>query len=46
MTPLYRTSGRDSPIKLTGVLVGNFEKETLKVPVSRLVGVANINFRP
>ena len=39
--------GGDSPIKMTGVLVGNFEKnplKVLKVPESRLVGVAQINF--
>ena len=36
----------DSPINMTGVLVGNFEKNPKKVPESRLVGVAQINFHP
>ena len=36
----------DSPIKMTRVLVGNFEKNPQKVPESRLVGVAKINFHP
>ena len=38
--------GAVSPIKMTGVLVENFEKNPLKVPESRLVGVAQINFHP
>ena len=36
----------NSPIKMTGVLVGNFEKNPQKVPESRFVGVAQINFHP
>ena len=36
----------NSPIKMTGVLVGNVEKNPKKVPESRLVGVAQINFHP
>ena len=32
--------------KMTGVLVGNFEKNQKKVPESRLLGVAQINFHP
>ena len=31
---------------MTGVLVGNFEKNPSKVPESLLVGVAQINFHP
>ena len=38
--------GRDSPIKITGMLIGNLVKNPLKVPDSRLVGVAQINFHP
>ena len=34
------------PIKMAGVLVGNIEKNPLKVPESPLVGVAQINFHP
>ena len=35
-----------SSIKMTAVLVGNFEKNPQKVPESRLVGVAQIKFHP
>ena len=38
--------GGDARIKMTGVLVGNFEKNPQKVPESRLVGVAQIHFLP
>ena len=34
------------PYKNDGVLVGHFEKNPLKIPESRLVGVAQINFHP
>ena len=36
----------DSPIKMMGVLIGNFEKNPYEVPESRLVGVAQIYFQP
>ena len=42
----YWGEGGNSPIKMTGVLVGNVEKNPKKVPESRLVGVAQINFHP
>ena len=38
--------GGDSHIKVTGVLVGFFESDPLKVPGFCFVGVAQVNFTP
>ena len=38
--------GRDSPVKMMGVLGGNFEKNPLKVPECQLAGLVPKNFQP